>query len=303
MQNEEQRTSSAWQACKGLLHNPYYQKGLDSGFWKRFCKNRFGFYGAICLVVITLMCFLVPLITPYDYGEQDLSMAGQGPSSEHWLGTDLLGRDLLSRLLYGGRISFLVGLTASLISLTIGVTYGAVAGWVGGRVDRLMMRVIDIIYSLPYTIFVVILMVFIGRGLLPLFLAIGVVEWLMMARIVRGQVMQVKNLAFVQASRTLGQPFVGIVRKHVLPNIATVTVVCLTLTIPNVMLLESFISFLGLGVQPPVTSWGDLIKEGALSMETNPWLIIFPSLFLSLTLFSLNFVGDALRDMLDPKRN
>jgi len=285
MYKEKKEASLAWQA------------------WKRFCKNHFGFYGAICVLVIALMCFLGPLITSYDYREQNLSIAGQAPSFEHWLGTDLLGRDLLSRLLYGGRISFLVGLTASLISLTIGVVYGALAGWVGGGVDRVMMRLIDIIYSLPYTIFVVILMVFIGRGLLPLFLAIGAVEWLTMARLVRGQVMQVKSLAFVQASRTLGQPFVGIIRKHILPNIATVVVICLTLTIPSVMLLESFISFLGLGVQPPVTSWGDLIKEGALSMETSPWLIVFPSLFLSITLFSLNFVGDALRDTLDPKRD
>lgn len=278
------------------------KKSLYGQAWKRFRRNRFGFFGIICVSVIALMCLFAPFITSYNYWEQNLFIVGQAPSREHWLGTDLLGRDLLSRLLYGGRISFLVGLIASLMSLSIGVVYGAIAGWMGGRVDRIMMRIVDIIYSLPYTIFVVILMVFIRRGLWPLFLAIGAVEWLTMARLVRGQVLHVKDLTFIQASKTLGQSFWRIMGQHILPNITTVIVICLTLTIPSVMLLEAFISFLGLGVQPPVTSWGDLIRDGALAMETSPWLIIFPSLFFSLTLFSLNFVGDALRDALDPKQ-
>lgn len=268
---------------------------------KKLKQNNLAFISLILITTIIVLCFLGPFFIEYSYSEQNLAIAGTPPSRLHWLGTDLLGRDLLSRILYGGRISFMVAFVASLVSLGIGVTYGAISGWAGGNIDRLMMRIVEIIYSLPYTIFVILLMVFIGRGLLPLFLAIGAVEWLIMARIVRGQVLFIKNQPYIEAARILGQSTPKIVYKHIIPNIASTIIICITLTIPNVMLLESFISFLGLGVQAPMTSWGDLIKEGSIAMETCPWLIIFPSLFFSLTLFSLNFLGDGLRDALDPR--
>jgi len=268
---------------------------------KKLTRNSLAFIGLIIVTFILLLCFFGPFFIEYSYEEQNLAIAGMAPSRAHWFGTDMLGRDLFSRILYGGRISFMVAFVASLVSLGIGVTYGAISGWAGGTVDRLMMRIVEILYSLPYTIFVILLMVFIGRGLLPLFLAIGAVEWLIMARIVRGQVLFIKNQPYIEASRILGQSKIKIVYKHIIPNIASTIIICITLTIPNAMLLESFISFLGLGVQAPMTSWGDLIKEGSIAMETCPWLIIFPSLFFSLTLFSLNFLGDGLRDALDPR--
>lgn len=276
-------------------------KSLWYQSWKRLKRNPLAFAGLLTFLFIMGLCFIGPYFLQYSYEEQYLKLAGMPPSKAHWLGTDLLGRDLLSRILYGGRISFLVAIVASLVALGIGVTYGAVSGWKGGGLDRVLMRIVEIVYSLPYTIFVILLMVFIGRGLLPLFIAIGAVEWLVMARLVRGQVMFIKDQPYVQASRVLGQSPLKIICKHIIPNITSTIIICITLTIPNVMLLESFISFLGLGIQAPMTSWGDLIKDGAMSMETSPWLILFPSLFFSITLFSLNFLGDGLRDVLDPR--
>jgi oligopeptide transport system permease protein len=220
-------------------------------------------------------------------------------SKVHWLGTDVLGRDLLVRILYGGRISLAVGLSATVVALTIGVVYGAVAGFVGGKRDAAMMRSVDILYSLPFTIFVILLMVFIGRNIILLFVAIGAVEWLTMARIVRGQVMSIKQMEFVEAARALGFGRRRILFRHILPNMLGPIIVYTTLTIPSVMLLEAFLSFLGLGVQPPMSSWGVLIKDGAEKMEEFPWLLLFPGTVFSLTLFSLNFLGDGLRDALD----
>jgi oligopeptide transport system permease protein len=217
----------------------------------------------------------------------------------HILGTDTLGRDLLVRILYGGRVSIGVGLAATLVALTIGVTYGAVAGYFGGKLDAFMMRVVDIVYSLPFTIFVILLMVFFGRDIYLLFVAIGAVEWLTMARIVRGQVMSIKRMEFVEAARSLGFGRRRIIFRHILPNVMGPVIVYTTLTIPAVMMLEAFLSFLGLGVQPPMSSWGWLIKEGAEKMEEFPWLLTYPGAVFSITLFSLNFLGDGLRDALD----
>ena len=221
------------------------------------------------------------------------------PCAAHWLGTDTLGRDLFARILYGGRISIMVGLVATFVALVIGVTYGAVAGFVGGKADAVMMRIVDILYALPFTIFVILLMVFFGRNIFLLFFAIGAVEWLTMARIVRGQVLSIKRMEFIEAARALGLGRRRIIFRHIIPNVLGPIIVYTTLTIPAVMLLEAFLSFLGLGVQPPMSSWGVLIKDGAEKMEEFWWLLVFPGAVFSLTLFSLNFLGDGLRDALD----
>ena len=267
--------------------------------WHRLQKNRLAVGGGGLLVLLTLACVLGPVFSAYSYEEQNLSNMFAPPGAVHWFGTDQLGRDLLVRLLYGGRISLGVGLCATFVALTIGVVYGAIAGYAGGRTDAVMMRLVDIIYALPFTIFVILLMVFLGRNIVLLFVAIGAVEWLTMARIVRGQVMALKKMEFIEAARSLGYGNRRIIFRHMLPNILGPVIVYTTLTIPAVMLLEAFLSFLGLGVQPPMSSWGTLIKDGAEKMEEYWWLLIFPGTIFSLTLFSLNFLGDGLRDALD----
>ncbi|MBL9204428.1 MAG: ABC transporter permease [Opitutaceae bacterium] len=267
--------------------------------WLRLRKNRLAVFGAVSLIVVSLACFIGPLFSPYGYEDQLLDLGASAPSASHWLGTDTLGRDLFVRLLYGGRVSLGVGLAATVVALTIGVVYGAVAGYFGGKLDAAMMRIVDIMYSLPFTIFVILLMVFFGRDIILLFVAIGAVEWLTMARIVRGQVMSVKRMEFIEAARSLGFGKRRLIFRHILPNVLGPIIVYTTLTIPGVMLLEAFLSFLGLGVQPPMSSWGVLIKDGAEKMEEFPWLLLFPGTVFSLTLFSLNFLGDGLRDALD----
>ncbi|WP_343075476.1 ABC transporter permease [Ruficoccus amylovorans] len=280
---------------------PVSGRSLGQDAWERLRANRMAMAGLAFTVLVTLACIIGPWLLPHAPDTQNLALGASGPGAEHWLGTDTLGRDLLARILSGGRVSLLVGAVATTVALVIGVSYGIVSGYAGGRTDRLMMRFVEIIYSMPFTVFVIILMVVFGRHLWLIFVAIGAVEWLTMARIVRGQVLGLKEQAFIQAARSLGQDHISIMRKHLLPNLLGVITVYATLTVPGVMLLEAFISFLGLGVQPPQTSWGDLIRAGAESMEEYPWLLIFPSLFFSATLFSLNFLGDGLRDALDPK--
>ena len=216
-------------------------------------------------------------------------------------GTDANGRDLLTRTLIAGRISLTIGLLATLVALFIGVTYGAVSGYLGGRVDTMMMRVVDILYSLPFIFFVILLVVFFGRNFVLMFIAVGAIEWLDMARIVRGQTLSIKRQEYVQAAEALGVGPRGILRRHVVPNTLGPVVIYMTLMVPKVILLESFLSFLGLGVQEPMTSWGVLIAEGARNIQGATWMLIFPSLFLMATLFALNFIGDGLRDALDPK--
>jgi oligopeptide transport system permease protein len=267
--------------------------------WLRLRKNRLAVFGMWSLGIIAIGCVVGPWFTAFGYEQQDLSNTFSPPSAKHWLGTDQLGRDLLVRLLYGGRVSLGVGLAATFVALTIGVVYGAVAGFFGGKLDAFMMRTVDIVYSLPFPIFVILLMVFFGRNIILLFVAIGAVEWLTMARIVRSQVMSIKKMEFIEAARSLGFGRRRIIFRHILPNILGPIIVYTTLTIPAVMLLEAFLSFLGLGVQPPMSSWGVLIKDGAEKMEEYPWLLQFPAALFSLTLFSLNFLGDGLRDALD----
>ncbi len=217
------------------------------------------------------------------------------------MGTDRSGRDLMTRIMVGGRISLLVGLLATFVSLVIGVAYGAIAGFAGGRIDNLMMRFVDVLYSLPFVFFVILLVVYFGRDFVLIFVAIGAVEWLDMARIVRGQTLALKRREFVQAAEALGVGTGGILRRHIVPNLLGPVVVFVTLMVPKIILLESFLSFLGLGVQAPLTSWGVLISEGAANIQSAPYLIIFPSIFFVATLFALNFVGDGLRDALDPR--
>ena len=277
----------------------------SSSLWSdalsRLLKNKAAVGGALILVILIILAILAPFIAPYPYAYQDLDLGASPPSSLHWLGTDVLGRDLLSRILYGARISLLVGFIATTVALIIGVSWGIIAGYFGGKIDSVMMRIVDVLYGLPFIIFIILLMVIFGRNLWLLFLAIGAIEWLTMARIVRAQVLTLKNQEFVLAAQAMGVSNFAMFKRHLLPNILGPIAVYATLTIPQVMLLESFLSFLGLGIQPPMSSWGTLIKDGVESMEEYSWLLIYPGLTFTITLFSLNFFGDGLRDALDPK--
>lgn len=272
----------------------------ESG-WQRFRKDRAAVWSGWFLVAIAAVCFLSPWISPYPYMEQNLAQSAMAPSSAHWLGTDLLGRDVLSRLLQGGMISLFVGLIATAVALVLGICYGVFAAEVGGRAEDLLMRGVDVVSTLPLTLIVILATVVFGQNLPMIFLAVGGVSWLTMARIIRNQTRELKGSQFVQAAESLGQSRWGIFRRHYLPNLAGTIAVCATLTVPGVMLLEAFVSFLGLGVKAPMTSWGLMIKEGADIMEECPWLLVSPSVVFALTLLSLNFLGDGLRDAFDPR--
>ena len=278
---------------------------MNSNTWKdaidRLVSNKLSLFGLIYVVFIITLALITPFIAPYDYAYQNLELGPSPPSPEHWLGTDTLGRDLLTRMMYGSRVSLMVGFLATIVALTIGVTWGTVAGFAGGKTDTIMMRIVDVLYGIPFLIFVILLMVIFGRNLVLLFMAIGAVEWLTMARIVRSQVMSLSKQEFILAAEAMGVSKPSIIYKHLIPNTIGPVIVYATLTVPQIMLLEAFLSFLGLGVQAPLSSWGLLIRDGAVSMEEYWWLLIFPSLAFSLTLFSLNFIGDGLRDALDPR--
>jgi oligopeptide transport system permease protein len=272
---------------------------------RQFLRHRAAVLGAVSLAVIFLFCLLWPLFSPHRFDEQDLARQLQPPSFAHPCGTDLAGRDLLVRIAHGGRISLLVGFVATLVSLVIGVSWGAVAGYAGGRLDNLMMRWVDLLYSLPFMFFVILLVTYFGRSLVLLFIALGAVQWLTMSRIVRGQVLSLKGQPFVEAAQALGASRTSILWRHLIPNLAGPVIVYATLTVPGVMLEEAFLSFLGLGVSPPATSWGLLTAEGAATItavRTHWWLVVFPGAALSLSLFALNFLGDGLRDALDPRQ-
>lgn len=267
----------------------------------RLRKNKMAMIGLFILIFFIAVALLTPLIAPYTYEGQNLELGATPPSTQHWLGTDTLGRDQLTRIMYGSRVSLMVGFVATAVALLIGVLWGATAGFLGGRVDAIMMRIVDVLYALPFTIFIILLTVIFGSSIVLLFVAIGAVEWLTMARIVRGQVISIKQQEFVEAAVTMGLSPWQIITHHLIPNVLGPVIVYTTLTIPGVILLESFLSFLGLGIQPPQSSWGSLISGGVEVMEEFPWLLIFPGLALSVTLFSLNFLGDGLRDALDPR--
>ena len=270
---------------------------------RRLFQNKAAVVSLILLFFIAFLSFFGPFFLKFSFSDTDWNSIYYPPSlnNGHFLGTDGNGRDLLVRILYGGRLSLSIGVLATLVSVFIGVIYGTIAGFFGGKLDIFMMRVVEILYALPYLIFVIILMVVFGRNIYFLFIAIGAVEWLTMARIVRGQTISLKEKEFIETSKALGQSNFMIIWKHIIPNLAGPIIVYITLMVPSVIILESFLSFLGLGVQEPLTSWGVLISEGSREMETAWWLLIFPGLFMTITLASLNFIGDGLRDAIDPK--
>ncbi|MCA1962536.1 MAG: ABC transporter permease [Prosthecobacter sp.] len=269
--------------------------------WQRLCRSRAAVAAMLLLVLMGLLCVVGPWFSPYGPNDQDLNLRAVPPSAAHWLGTDPLGRDLATRILHGGRISLLVGLLATAVAAVIGVGYGLVAGLSGRRVDALMMRLVDVLYAFPFITFVILLVVIFGRQFVLIFVAIGAVEWLTMARVVRGQVLALKRLEYVQAARAAGAGFWRILLRHMLPNVMGPVIIYASLTVPGVMLLEATLSFLGLGIQPPDASWGVLISEGAANMAVNPWMLAGPASFFTLTLLALNLLGDGLRDALDPR--
>ena len=299
-------------------------ESLWVGAWHRLRKNKMALAGGVFILLLAALSFIGPFFLEGDYYTNTvLEDKLTAPGAEYTLGSDHLGRDQLGRIIKGGQISLLVGLVATFVSLTIGIGYGTISGYFGGKIDSVMMRLVDILYSLPFVIFVILLMVFAkdlgdsidewfrARGsefsisgqwnMLLLFVAIGAVEWLTMARIVRGQVMSLRQQEFIEACISLGLPTHRIIFRHMVPNVLGPVIVYTTLTIPAVMLLEAFLSFLGLGVQPPTPSWGLLIKDGADRMREAWWMLVFPGALFAITLFSFNFVGDGLRDALDPK--
>ena len=295
----------AWNASPGEAEQTLRSERPESLWgdaWKRLRRNRAAVLSAVFLLAISLLSLAAPWLPGLaDPTAQDLKLGASPPTAVHWFGTDELGRDTFSRVIYGGRISLLVGLVGTVVSLLIGVSYGALAGYRGGKLDEFMMRVVDVLYSLPYIFLVILLLVFFSRSIVMLFVALGLVQWLTMARIVRGQVLSLKQQNFVEAARALGAGDGRIIFKHIVPNTLGPVIVYTTLTVPAVILQEAFLSFLGLGVQPPDASWGTLVSEGARLLALFPWLVAFPGLALSMTLFCFNFLGDGLRDALDPQ--
>lgn len=270
---------------------------------QRLRRNKAAVASFFILGLIGLVSIVGPLLSSHPYDEVYWDYMGSPPDWEagFFFGADANGRDLFVRTLIGGRVSLLVGIVSTLVSLLIGVTYGVVAGYIGGRTDQFMMRIVDILYALPFIFFVILLMVYFGRNIVLIFVAIGAVEWLDMARIVRGQTLSLKKREFIEAAQVCGASNPRIICRHLAPNLMGPVVVFTTLLVPKVILFESFLSFLGLGVQEPLTSWGVLISEGAAQMESAPWTLIFPAAFLAITLLCLNFIGDGIRDALDPR--
>ena len=306
-----------------------------TSLWRETCKrklrNKLAVFGLVVLGVLLVAVIIGPAMIywttgyTYDLIPTDRSLVkAMPPSFKHWMGTDDAGRDIFARVLQGGRISLIVGLISTTVSLIVGVSYGAVAGYLGGRIDNLMMRIVDVFYSIPYILIVIVLLSVFGGSSTPewikwlsdtlggagnqglsqiflLFFALGLVSWLTMARVVRGQILSLKNQEFVMAARATGVSNFGIIFRHLIPNALGPVIVYATLTVPSVMLSEAFLSFLGLGVQPPFASWGSLAADGIKNVAVFPWQLIFPGLTMALTLFSLNFLGDGIRDALDPQ--
>jgi len=279
-------------------------ESIWSRVWLRLQQNRAALVSMSLIVIIIVSALLGPMFSSFTIEDIDYEAIALAPSisNGHLFGTDSLGRDLFVRTMEGSRISLLIGVVATLVSLVIGIHYGAVAGYYGGRVDAVMMRFVDILYSMPFMFFVILLMVFFGRNIYLIFIAIGAINWLDIARIVRGQTLSLKQQGYVEAAKIYGASHWQIIRRHIIPNLIGIVIVYITLTIPQVILVESFLSFLGLGIQEPMTSLGALVSEGAEEMESSSWMLFFPAIFLSLLLFCFNFIGDGLRDAIDPKQ-
>lgn len=270
--------------------------------WRRLVKNKLAMMGLVFLILLGVMAIFGPVFSPYDVNKQDLPSQYQPPSAAHWFGTDGAGRDVFTRTWYGARISLFVGLMAAIIDVTIGIIYGGISGYKGGRTDNIMMRIIEVLYGLPYLLVVIMLLVVLGPSLTTIIIALTVTGWVGMARIVRGQVLQIKNYEFVLASKSFGTKTSRIIRKNLLPNTMGPIIVQMTLTVPSAIFAEAFLSFLGLGIQAPVASWGVMANDslGAI-LSGNWWTLFFPAFFISFTMFAFNVLGDGLQDALDPK--
>ncbi|WP_455819894.1 oligopeptide ABC transporter permease OppC [Pseudomonas cerasi] len=270
---------------------------------RRFIHNRAAVASLFVLLLVALFVIFAPMLSAFTYDDTDWAMMSAAPdmSSGHYMGTDSSGRDLLVRVAIGGRISLMVGIAAALVAVVLGTLYGTLAGYLGGRIDSVMMRLLEILNSFPFMFFVILLVTFFGQNILLIFVAIGMVSWLDMARIVRGQTLSLKRKEFIEAAEVGGVSTFNIVLRHIVPNVLGVVVVYASLLVPSMILFESFLSFLGLGTQEPLSSWGALLSDGANSMEVSPWLLLYPAGFLVITLFCFNFIGDGLRDALDPK--
>ena len=278
---------------------PSYNYWQES--WQRLKSNRIAMVGLCALSFLIFFAIVGPFLTPYTYYETHLHLKNQPPSTQFWFGTDELGRDLFTRVWWGARISLLVGISASLIDLIIGVFYGSLAASLGGKMEELMMRIADILYSIPYLLVVILLMVVIGPGITTIIIALTITGWISMARIVRGQILQLKQFDFIKAAQAMGASRFRILSRHFIPNVIGPIIVTLTLTIPTAIFAEAFLSFLGLGVQAPIASWGTMANDGLPALRYYPWRLFFPAGFISLTMLSFNLLGDGLRDAFDPR--
>lgn len=293
---------------------PYVAEECDAGapltirqstLWgdvvRRFVRNRAAMLGLSVLVLMVLYSTVGPWIRPYGFADQDFSIAHQLPNAAHWFGTDMFGRDLFVRVAMGGRVSLLVAFAATAVVLVVGVLYGSISGFIGGKVDDVMMRFVDILYGMPYLPFAIILIVILGSGVVPMLLALAIVSWLTPSRLVRGQILTLKQNEYVEAARALGASPARVVWRHLLPNTLGIIVVAMFLEVPSMILGEATLSFLGLGISAPNASWGTLAEEGWKALRSYPWLIILPGLFISITVLAFNFVGDGFRDAIDPR--
>ncbi|PRY09299.1 MULTISPECIES: ABC transporter permease subunit [unclassified Paraburkholderia] len=297
-----QSTAAALDPLAAIARAPRSRGPLATAAW-RFVRNRAAFAGFVVLMLIVIACVAGPWLLPNNPIDSDWSAISLPPTLQnmHWFGTDELGRDLLARTLQGGRVSLEVGLLGTLVSGLIGVAYGATAGYLGGRVDAVMMRIVDMMYAIPYMLIAILMMTMFGRAFYLVVLTISAFSWLDMARVVRGQTLSLRSREFIDAAKAIGVSSRSIIARHIVPNLFGVVVVYASVTVPNIVLTESVLSFLGLGVQEPMTSWGVLIQDGAQKLESMPWLLLCPAVMLCVTLYCVNFVGDGLRDAFDPK--
>jgi len=282
-----------------VTNRPITTYGQDA--WRRLKKNKLAMFGLYTAILIVIVAVIGPWVSSISYSDQNLMLTNKSPSAEHWFGTDNLGRDLFIRVLYGARISLSIGIVASLINLGIGVIYGGIAGLLGGRVDRIMMNIVDVLYGIPVLLYVILLMVILKPGLTNIFIALGIAYWLGMARIVRGQILSLKEQEYVLAARTIGASNWRILFRHLIPNSMGPIIITMTLAIPEAIFTEAFLSFIGLGVAAPMASWGVLSSEGVTSLRSYPFQLFFPAMAISVTMLAFIFLGDGLRDALDPR--